>query len=244
MSIFGEFDAIILTQHLPDHCHPPTLELMSKDLPVLAPTCAKKELDALGFKKVTYMSPNDRVFPLPEILPGFRLTAGKGSIVGPPWSKPQLAFFFEFAESRRALDAGHAVRIYHETHGVHDPAFLRDITSGGRVLDVLISPVVSTSIPLAGNYALVNGIPELLEACRITKPLACVPFDNSKTPATGMLNLMLSSSGSLEEFKIALSEDSELADTKIISPTVNEALLLGARGAFRGSDTDTSTEAQ
>jgi L-ascorbate metabolism protein UlaG (beta-lactamase superfamily) len=256
LAAFGAFDAILLTQHLPDHAHPPTLRLLPRGLPVVAPTCAQELLRSLGYENVTTLSPHESATPLPTLLPGFTVTAGPGAIVGPPWSKPQLAYVFEFAHrTQPAPDGGAAasdatavrssslpwthppLRIYFETHGMHDAGFLRKITDGGRIaLDAVIGPVRGTTLPLpfAKGYTIVNGAAELLEACRVTRPKACVPFDNTRTAGSGLLsNFIDQSAGGYEELAAAVRADPQLRDMKICVPKLMEPLVIAPSSAVQ-----------
>jgi hypothetical protein len=258
ISAFGEFDAILLTQHLPDHAHPPTLERLPRTLPVVAPTDALPLLRRLGYKTIIELSPNQTVVPLPTTFPSLTLSAGPGSIVGPPWSRPQLAYFWEFATSARSgpapADDGTAaerapregasptpkrlegpitssepvLRVYFEPHGTHDEKFMQTITANGRVApDAVIGPVRASSIPLFLNYALVNGLPELLQACRALKPRACLAFDNTKTEASGWLSKIIDQSGpSFDELRVALQSDPELRSIDLRLPKIMDAVVL------------------
>jgi Beta-lactamase superfamily domain len=208
---------------------------LPRDTPVIAPTCARKTIAALDYTNVTYISPGDDPHPV-DLSAATRgccltVTAGPGAVVGPPWSKPQLALLFEFSAAccagRRA-----PIRVYHETHGFHDDRFLDSISTPR--LDVVISPVVATSLPALGNYAIVNGVPELLAAVKRSRPRAVVPFDNSNTPATGLLSLAVQSTGGAGELAAALARAEGTAipqDLDVITPVLEQAVLVATAQA-------------
>lgn len=153
------------------------------------------------------MTYEQTVTPLPHI-PHLRITACKGSIVGPPWSDPQLAYIFTFD-----ADSQHPLSVYHEPHGVHDETFLAAYK--GK-LDAVIAPVVSTTLPVLANYSLVNGVPEAVRLCNLVRPRACLTFDNSGGEQSGFLTGFLSKAGGLDQFKSAVAELPQLRDMQII----------------------------
>jgi L-ascorbate metabolism protein UlaG (beta-lactamase superfamily) len=216
---------------LPDHCHPPTLSKLPRDTPVIAPTGARNTLTDLGYTDITYLSAGDdpHTIPVPFASGSVSITAGPGSIVGPPWSKPQLALLFSF----ESCTAHAPIRVYHETHGMHDDKFLDSIKAPR--LDAVISPVKGTKLPPLGNYTIVNGVPELLAAVRRTQPRAVVPFDNSNTPATGLLNMAVTSNGGAKILAEALAGDAGRHmpdDLVIITPVLEEAVMLASANAL------------
>lgn len=232
LSHFGDFDCIIITQHLPDHCHQPTLAKLSRTIPVVAPTCAVDILRNLQYENVIALSPGKSCSPLSgKILSNIKITAGKGSTVGPPWSKPQLAYLFEFPTGVEGLsdESTAPIRIYHETHGNHDPKFLREITADNQRLDAVISPVVSTRLPLLLNYPVVQGIPQFLDLCRQTAPRACIPFDNLPSSASGLLVNFTETSGGFDEFERKLRVEPRLSGIRVIRPETGKAVPVADR---------------
>jgi Beta-lactamase superfamily domain len=196
---------------------------LPRDTPVIAPTCARKTIAALDYTNVTYISPGDAPHPvdLSAATPGccLTVTAGPGALL------------FEFSAAccagRRA-----PIRIYHETHGFHDDRFLDSISTPR--LDVVISPVVATSLPALGNYTIVNGVPELLAAVKRSRPRAVVPFDNSNTPATGLLSLAVKSTGGANALSAALAGNEGTAvpqDLAVVTPVLEQAVLVATAQA-------------
>lgn len=132
-------DLLLLSQGLPDHCHPPSLALLPKTLPVLASFSAARRAMRLGFTRVIAMQPGQHH---PE--PPLTVTATAGAAV------PQL-------ENGWLLNHP-AGSLYLEPHGFPSA----DLPS--RPLTAVITPVIDVGLPLAGAF--VRGrsaLPTLLE---------------------------------------------------------------------------------
>lgn len=159
--------------------------------------------------------------PVPS-RPDVKLTAARGSVVGPPWSDAQLAYVFEFGTGRETSS------VYHEPHGNHEQRVLREYR--GK-LDAVIAPVVKTTIPPLGNYALVNGVPQAIQLCEGVLPRTCVTFDNSGGEQTGFLPRFLKKTGGREEFGNRVKEIDALKDMRIITATAGEPVVIAGIGA-------------
>lgn len=207
-------DAVLLTQGLPDHAHPPSLRLLDREKPIYAPNKASKLLHELEFRNVHFMEAGD----CRELQHGVKLTAAKGSLVGPPWSEPQLAYIIEFTTPEKAVS-----RIYHEPHGNHDDSVLEQLR--GK-LDAVLAPVVSTKIPLLGNYPLVNGVEEAVGLCKKVIPRKCVTFDNSGGEASGILPRFLQSNGGEDVFHQEIAKLEALKDMEIVTAKAGEKILV------------------
>lgn len=209
--------AIVLMQGLPDHAHPPTLKTLPRDLPVIAPNSAENLLQDLGFSDITLLSAGTDTSPVPGA--PIHIAAGRGSIVGPPWSEPQFALVFTFGTGDSAL------RIYHEPHGNHDPDFLAKFD--GRI-DAVLAPIKASSLPILANYSLVNGIPQALELCDMVRPPACIAFDNAGGDASGFLSNFVKQKGSYEQFTDAVAARPHLSHMQIIKPSpMTEVVIAG-----------------
>lgn len=200
----GAFDAVVLTQHLPDHAHEPTLRKIDRSTPVLAPAQALPLLSRLGFRNVQSLQYDATVRPLASA-PDCTITAGRGSVVGPPGSPPQLALVFSFGDP--------PLTVYHEPHGVHDAKFL---TRFRGKIDAAIAPVVETRIPALGNYPLVNGVPEALQLCKELRPRRLVGFDNSGGEQSGWLVQFLAQKGGIGDFRRLVAEEKELDGMDVV----------------------------
>lgn len=202
LSAAGAFDAVVLTQHLPDHAHEPTLRKIGRSTPVFAPRQALPLLSRLGFHNVQRLQYDRTILPLPSF-PHVKLTAGRGSVVGPPGSPPQLALVFSFGD----------LSVYHEPHGSHDAEFLARWR--GKI-DAAIAPVVDTKIPALGNYALVNGVREAVELCKQLRPRRFVGFDNSGGEQSGWLVQFLKQRGGIDEFRRLVEGEEELKKMNVV----------------------------
>jgi hypothetical protein len=132
-------DLLLLTQGLPDHCHPPTLALLPSDLPVVASPSAARRVHDLGFTAITALRPGES-FRYGDLT----LTATAGAAV------PQVENGYLFDHP--------AASLYLEPHGFL-PADLP-----ARPLTAVITPVIDVGLPLAGAF--VRGrtvLPQLLE---------------------------------------------------------------------------------
>lgn len=154
--------------------------------------------------------------PLSEL----SVRGGRGSVTGPPWSEPQLAFCFEFGASSEKM------RVYLETHGMHDARFLEELTRSVP-LDVFISPVISMTIPVLGNYDVIYGTPELVETCKEVRPRTVVPFDNSRTEGSGALEAVVKLEGGYDVFREAVEKQPVLRDMRIIEPELMKPVVIG-----------------
>ena len=141
-------DLLLLTQGLPDHCHPASLALLDPQLPVVASPTAARRARELGFQQVTALAPGQSYS-----IQGLTILATAGAPV------PQL-------ENGYRLDHA-AGSLYLEPHGYLDP------TLAAEPLDAVITPVVDLGLPLAGAF--VRGrqvLPLLLERLRPSTVLA------------------------------------------------------------------------
>ena len=59
MPIPDQIDLLLLTQGLPDHAHPETLQTLSKQIPVVASAAATRVVQRLGFETITELRPGD-----------------------------------------------------------------------------------------------------------------------------------------------------------------------------------------
>lgn len=202
--------AVVLTQGLPDHAHPPTLKTFPRTIPIIAAEDAKSLLDSLGFENVTILKHGATVTAVSTDSPAetVTLTGAKGSLVGPPWSNPQLAILFNFGAGENTF------RVYHEPHCNHDSEFLQKWRGN---LDAVITPVKSAKLPLLGNFALVNGVPEAVTLCKDARPKVCVGFDNSGgEPVSGVLFNFVEGKGGFDDLRKAIEKDDDLTDMEVI----------------------------
>jgi L-ascorbate metabolism protein UlaG (beta-lactamase superfamily) len=198
----GHLDLLLLTQGLPDHCHPPSLALLDPALPVVASPTAARRTRQLGFRNVTALAPGQSHrfeeltiratagAPVPQVENGYRLDHPAGSL-------------------------------YLEPHGYLDPGLPPD------PLDAVITPVVDLALPLAGAF--VRGrqvLPLLLERFRPAAVLASTAGGDVRFQ--GLLTRALRQQGSSEE-AAALAKAAAAAGQvppRFIDPIPGEAYQL------------------
>jgi hypothetical protein len=166
-------DLLLLSQGLPDHCHPRSLALLPRDLPVLGSPSAARRARQLGFERVIPLRPNER-----EVHGDLLITATAGAAV------PQIENGWLFDHAAGSL--------YLEPHGF--PA--ADLPE--RTLTAVITPVIDVGLPLAGAF--VRGrsaLPALLRRFRPAVVLASTTGGDVRF--SGALAGWLQVQGSLEE---------------------------------------------
>jgi hypothetical protein len=141
-------DLLVLTQGLSDHCHPASLELLPKDLPVVGSASAAQRVRSLGFREVTTLRPGEQ-----HHVGSLTITATAGAPV------PQLENGYLFTHPSGSL--------YLEPHG-----FLSSDLPA-QPLTAVISPVIDVGLPVAGAF--VRGrtvLPQLLQRFQPSAVLA------------------------------------------------------------------------
>jgi len=192
-------DLLLLTQGLADHCHPPSLALLPRELPVLGSASAAARARGLGFAQVTALAPG-QVHRLAELT----ITATAGAPV------PQTENGYVLEHPGGSL--------YLEPHGF----LARDLPS--RRLDAVITPVLDLGLPLAGAF--VRGrqvLPDLLERFQPTTVLASTTGGDVRF--SGALAGLLRSEGSLEE-AAGVVEQGSAGRARLIEPQPGVAYSL------------------
>lgn len=168
-----DLDLLLLTQGLADHCHPPSLELLPRDLPVVGSPSAAARSRQLGFTDVTALPPGSR-----HQLGPLAITATAGA----PVPQTENGYLLEHPGGS----------LYLEPHGFLAP----DLSP--RRLDAVITPVIDLGLPLAGAF--VRGrqvLPELLELFQPSTVLASTTGGDVRF--SGVIAGLFRSEGSLEE---------------------------------------------
>lgn len=192
-SIPDRIDLILLSQGLPDHAHPPTLEVLDRSIPVVGSPNAAKVVRNLGYRHVTSLAPGDS-HHVGEI----EIKAVPGSPVGPT-----------------AIENGYILRtegtsLYYEPHGYHSPTLERE-----GAIDVVIAPLVDLKLPLVG--AVIKGQASALELCRRLKPQVIVPTAaGGDIKFEGLLMSLLQDEGTVADFQAMLAVNA--LTTKAIEP--------------------------
>ena len=127
MPIPEQLDLLLLTQGLPDHAHPETLQALSKQIPVVASAAAARVAERLGFETVTTLQPGDTT-----TVGDLKIRATAGAAV----PAVENGYLLDWPDGS----------LYLEPHGVLDPAIDQ------RSVDTLITPVVDLGLPMLGAF--------------------------------------------------------------------------------------------
>ena len=187
IEIPNDIDLLLLTQGQPDHAHPPTLKKINNDIPVIASEAASKVASKMGFKKINTLRPGESIK-----YNNLNIQATSGASV------PNIENGY-IVESE--IDS-----MYIEPHGFLDKKIKP------RKIDLLITPVIDFSLPLAGKF--IRGktvLPKLLELFKPSNIL--VSTTGGDINFTGLINNLIKIDGSVNDN--SLFKDS---NTKLINP--------------------------
>ena len=182
-----EIDYILLTQGQPDHAHPPTLHKIDKGITVIASEAASNVVRQIGFTKINSLKPGEN-FKDRRI--NIQATSGA--------SVPNI-------ENGYIIDSGDD-SIYIEPHGFLDKKIKP------RNIDLVITPVLDFSLPIAGKF--IKGKTVLPELLKLFKPkLILASTTGGDITFTGIINNLIKVDGSVED--ISLFKDTS---TNFINP--------------------------
>ena len=168
-----EIDYLLLTQGQPDHTHPPTLEKLSKTIPVVASKSASEIISKMGFENVNTLRPGE-VFSHNNL----NIKATSGAFV------PNIENGYIIDHN---LDS-----VYIEPHGFLD----KNIKS--RYIDLVITPVIDFSLPIAGKF--IKGKSVLPEILKLFKPSTVLASTTGgDITFSGLINNLIKVDGSNED---------------------------------------------
>mmetsp|Transcript_52794 Transcript_52794/g.98878 ORF Transcript_52794/g.98878 Transcript_52794/m.98878 type:complete len:326 (+) Transcript_52794:37-1014(+) len=213
-----QFDAIVLTQGLDDHCHRPTLEMVDRRVPVIANPSAAEKVQAMGFQDVSVLRPEE------SLSRGhLRITAVPGSVVGPPWQDPENGYVF-------ADERPEGLSIGLEPHGnflgpALGTSFQRLPMAPATPVDALVLPL--TSQELAG-YRLVNGVEDAANTLEALDPMPrfLLPLRNGELDAEGVLAENLLQEGGLDEFRRLQQQRPRLREVELLDVTPGQRVAV------------------
>jgi L-ascorbate metabolism protein UlaG (beta-lactamase superfamily) len=189
----ANIDLILLSQGLPDHAHPPTLEVLDRSIPVVGSPSAAKVVQKLGYQTVTALAPGES-FRFADI----EIKAVPGSPVGPT------------AIENGYILRGDSTSLYYEPHGYHSPVLAQE-----AAIDVVITPLIDLKLPFVG--AIIKGQASAIELCALLKPKFILPTAaGGDVKFEGLLMSILSAEGTVAEFQALLAAKS--LTTKAIEP--------------------------
>ena len=197
-------DLIVLSQGLEDHTHPPTLEKLNRNIPVVASPSAAKVVQKLGYTHIQPLAIGE-TWKLEDLL---EIRALKGSPIGPTT--------LENGYLIKDLQAG--TTLYYEPHGSHDPS-LKEFAP----IDVAIAPIVDLSLPLVGS--IIQGTARALELAQWVQPQIILPTAaGGDISFEGFINTFLQAKGSASELQAKLQEKG--IPTQVIEPKPGERIEL------------------
>ncbi|KEF43203.1 MAG: beta-lactamase [Cyanobium sp. CACIAM 14] len=188
----GSPDLLLFTQGLPDHCHPPSLELLDRHVPVVGSSSAVARVRRLGFTEVTALRPGEE-----HRFGDLRITGTAGAAVP-------------------ALENGYLLehpcgRLYLEPHGF----LAEDLPS--RPLDAVITPVVDLGLPGAGVF--VKGrqvLPRLLE--RFDPLTVLASTTGGEVRFDGLLSRFLLQEGTVGEAEATVAAAPTTGSCRLLDP--------------------------
>ena len=173
MKIPNDIDYLLLTQGQPDHAHPPTLAIIDKSIPVIASKAASKVVWQLGFTNVNTLKPGES-FKNNNL----NILATSGASV------PNI-------ENGYIIDS-ELESLYIEPHGFLDKKI------APRNIDLLITPVIDFSLPLAGKF--IKGKTVLPQLLRLFNPrIVFASTTGGDIKFTGLINKLIKVDGSVED---------------------------------------------
>ena len=172
----GNIDFLLLTQGQPDHAHPPTLKKINKHIPVIASQAASKVVNQIGFKKIITLKPGES-FKNNKLI--IQATSGA--------SVPNI-------ENGYIIDSSIG-SVYIEPHGFLDKKIKP------RNIDLLITPVIDFSLPVAGKFIMGKTVlPQLLKIFNPKTVLASTTGGN--ITFTGIINNLIKVDGLVDDISL------------------------------------------
>ena len=182
-----DIDYLLLTQGQPDHAHPPTLNKIDKSTSVIASEAASNVVRQVGFTNINSLKPGEN-FKDKKL--NIQATSGA--------SVPNI-------ENGYIIDSGED-SIYIEPHGFLDKKIKP------RNIDLVITPVIDFSLPIAGKF--IKGKTVLPKLLNLFNPkLILASTTGGDITFTGIINNLIKVDGSVED--ISLFKDTS---TNFINP--------------------------
>tara|TARA_Y100001978_G_scaffold194159_1_gene201023 strand:- start:519 stop:1259 length:741 start_codon:yes stop_codon:yes gene_type:complete len=176
IDIPNKIDYLLLTQGQPDHAHPPTLEKIDREIPVIGSESASKIANKIGFNKINKLKPGD-FFKKDNLI----IQATEGASV------PNV-------ENGYIIDQG-LNSIYIEPHGFLDKKIVP------RKIDLVITPVIDFSLPFAGKFIKGKSVlPHLLNLFNPSTIMASTTGGDINF--TGIINKLIKVEGSVEDLHL------------------------------------------
>ncbi|MBW4515249.1 MAG: MBL fold metallo-hydrolase [Timaviella obliquedivisa GSE-PSE-MK23-08B] len=191
-----DIDLILLSQGLPDHAHPPTLEKLDRAIPVVGSPGGAKVVEKMGYTQVTAIA-HGETFTLADQV---QIRAFPGSPVGPT-----------LVENGYLLtDLAQNTKLYYEPHGYHSPT-LKDVAP----VDIVITPIIDLKLPLLGSV--IKGSASAVEAAEWLRPQVMLPTAaGGDISFEGLLMSVLKAEGGADELRSLLAQ--KQLSTQVLEP--------------------------
>ena len=172
-------DLILLSQGLPDHAHPPTLEVLDKTIPVWGSPNAIKVAIKLGFQNTQTIEHRQSAQ-----MNNLDVHSFPGSPIGPMLT--ENAYVLTKLSTSTSL--------YYEPHGFHSPE-LKGLGTGR--IDAALIPLVNLTLPLIGDV--IQGGKAALTLAQWVQPNVLIPttVGDDDVIYSGLLNSILGMKGDL-----------------------------------------------
>ena len=199
----NDVDFILLTQGLPDHAHPETLQALDKSIPVVGSPNAAKVVREFGFTDVTALDHGESV-----TRGGATVKAVQGSPIGPT-----------------LLENGYIVteiatgfKLFYEPHGYHPESLKQEAP-----IDVVLTPMLTLSLPLVGPV--IRGLKSAQELADWLQPQVMLPTtDAQETTYEGLLVSVLKATDGPEKVRQQLADQGR--SIQVLEPGVGDRLEL------------------
>lgn len=193
-------DLILLSQGLPDHAHPDTLQALDRNIPVVGSPSAAKVAREIRYSQVTELKHGEITALGDEIT----IQAVPGAPIGP--------FTVENGYILRGQRGG--TSLYYEPHGFHSPTLQKV-----GPIDVVITPLSNLELPLVGPV--IKGKNTALELAKWLTPQIMLPTAAGGDVAfEGMVLSALKVVGTGAEMQAVLSENH--LSTKVLEPRAGD----------------------
>ena len=189
-------DFILLSQGLEDHAHPPTLEKLDRNLPVIGSPNAGKVCEEFGYQNITTLNHQESYIFDNKL----EIKAVEGSVVG--MNTVENGYIIK--------DLATGESLYYEPHGFHSEK-LKD----QEPVTTIITPLNNIKIPFVGSV--IKGQESAVEVCRWLKPQYILSTaEAGDIEYEGILAKLLKADGTIDRFQSLLNKEN--INTKIIQP--------------------------
>ncbi|MEI6427823.1 MAG: MBL fold metallo-hydrolase [Pseudanabaena sp. ELA607] len=201
-------DLILLSQGLPDHTHPATLQALSRQIPVIGSPSAAQIVKSLGYTDVTALDHGATA-----TLGNLYLEAVPGSPTGPKT--------LENGYILKDLQLGHS--LYYEPHGYHSP-----VLQTKQPIDVVITPTVNLTLPLLG--AVIKGQESAINVAQWLQPQYLInTAAGGDLVASGFLLKFLKLQGTTEALQANLAAQKLTTQVLELTPWQQYSISLGSK---------------